>query len=79
MGGFSIAHFSKLGYVLEDFPSVKDLFDKLLLLPLNHMMNEDQILYIAKCIIEFYENSLESSYQLSEHIRLKALEMCVRG
>ena len=54
-GGFSIAHFSKLGYVLEDFPSVKDLFDKLLLLPLNHMMNEDQIFYIAKSIIEFYE------------------------
>ena len=78
-GGFSIAHFSKLGYVLEDFPSVKDLFDKLLLLPLNHMMNEDQILYIAKVLMNFMKNSLESSYQLSKYIRLKALEMCSDG
>ena len=32
-GGFSIAHFSKLGFDINNYPLTKKLFDKLLLLP----------------------------------------------
>ena len=53
-GGFSIAHFSKLGYNLKDFPSTKSLFDKLLLLPLNHMMSSDEVEFVCKKILDFY-------------------------
>lgn len=54
-GGFSIAHFSKLGYDIHNFPSTKKLFDKLLLLPMNHMLKIDQVDYISEAIISFYD------------------------
>lgn len=54
-GGFSIAHFSKLGYELKDFSSVQALFNKLLLLPMNHMINVEEVNYISDNVIEFYE------------------------
>ena len=54
-GGFSIAHFSKLGYDLRDFPSVRDLFNKLLLLPMNHLVKEEEVQYVADNVIQFYE------------------------
>ena len=54
-GGFSIAHFSKLGYKLKDFSSVQSLFNKLLLLPMNHMINVEEVNYISDNVIEFYE------------------------
>ena len=53
-GGFSIAHFSKLGYNLDEFPSTKSLFDKLLLLPLNHMMSIEEIEFVAQKVLDFY-------------------------
>lgn len=53
-GGFSIAHFSKLGFNIDEYPLTKKLFEKLMLLPLNHLMNEEEIEYISNSIIEFY-------------------------
>ena len=53
-GGFSIAHFSKLGFDINNYPLTKKLFDKLLLLPLNHLMNEMEIRYICETIKSFY-------------------------
>ncbi len=53
-GGFSIPHFNKLGYDINDYPQTKKLFEKLLLLPLNHMMNEKDIAYVSKMVIEFF-------------------------
>lgn len=53
-GGFSIAHFSKLGFNINNFPKTKLLFDELLLLPINHMMNKDEIFYICDSIKNFY-------------------------
>ncbi len=53
-GGYSIAHFDKLGYSIKDFPKTEKLFNKLLLLPLNHMMNIEEIDYVCKEIINFF-------------------------
>lgn len=53
-GGFSIAHFSKLGFNIKDFPSTQKLFDKLLLLPLNHMMSIEEVEYISEKVLSFY-------------------------
>jgi len=54
-GGFSIAHFSKLGYEIQNYPSTKRLFDKLLLLPMNHMLKPDEVNYVSESIISFYK------------------------
>lgn len=54
-GGFSIAHFRKLGFDIENYPSTKTLFKKLLLLPMNHMLLEKEVFFICKKIIEFYK------------------------
>ncbi len=53
-GGFSIAHFSRLGYEIEDYPETKALFDRLLLLPMNHMLKKEEIQYICDKINDFY-------------------------
>ena len=53
-GGYSIAHFSKLGFNIDNYPSTKNLFDKLLLLPLNHLMNENEIRYVSENMKNFY-------------------------
>ena len=53
-GGYSISHFKKLGYSIDDFPATKLLFDKLLLLPLNHMMEEEQVRLVAEKIKNFF-------------------------
>lgn len=54
-GGFSIAHFSKLGFKIKDYPKTASLFEKLLLLPMNHMINENEVEYICKIIKNFYK------------------------
>ena len=54
-GGFSIAHFSKLGYEIDDYPETKALFNRLLLLPMNHMMKEEEVQYICDKINYFYK------------------------
>lgn len=56
-GGFSIAHFSKLGFNLSKYPKTEKLFKELLLLPMNHMMNKDEVLHISDLIISFYETN----------------------
>ena len=54
-GGFSIAHFSKLGFNIKDYPKTEMLFEKLLLLPMNHMMKENEVEYICNLINIFYK------------------------
>ena len=54
-GGFSIAHFEKLGYSIDNFPSTKSLFDELMLLPMNHMMKDYEIEEVANNIIKFFQ------------------------
>ncbi len=53
-GGFSIAHFSKLGFDINDYPRTQKLFNELLLLPMNHLMQEEEIKYICDKISSFY-------------------------
>ena len=53
-GGYSIAHFSELGFDINKFPSTKKLFQKLLLLPMNHMMNDEEVNYVCDIISCFY-------------------------
>ncbi len=53
-GGYSIPHFRRLGYNILEYQVAKDLFDKLLLLPMNHLMEESDVIDICKCIKEFY-------------------------
>ena len=55
-GGYSIAHFEKLGFNIDDYPSTAELFDRLLLLPMNHLMSEDDASYVAKTIISYYKD-----------------------
>lgn len=54
-GGYSIPHFDKLGFDISKFPKTKDLFKNLLLLPMNHMLREEEILHISKLIKDFYK------------------------
>ena len=56
-GGFSIAHFAKLGFDISKYPRTEKLFKELILLPINHMMNKDEIYYICDLIISFYKNN----------------------
>ena len=53
-GGFSIAHFSKLGFRIDNFPITKELFNKLLLLPLNHLMKIEEAEFVADKVLEFF-------------------------
>ena len=55
-GGFSIAHFKKLGYSIKDFPKTEKLFKRLLLLPLNHMMTIEEIDYVSDEIHKFFKS-----------------------
>ena len=54
-GGFSIAHFNKLGFSIEDFPKTEKLFRKLLLLPMNHMMTLEEIEFVSDNILKFFD------------------------
>ena len=54
-GGFSIAHFSKLGSNINQYPETKSLFEELLLLPMNHMMKEEEVNYVCEKINSFYD------------------------
>ena len=55
-GGYSIAHFEKLGFDINDYPATAELFDRLLLLPMNHLMSEGDANYVAESIISYYKN-----------------------
>ena len=55
-GGYSIAHFSKLGFNINEFPSTKKMFNQLMLLPLNHMMKIEEVKYISDTILSFYKD-----------------------
>ena len=55
-GGFSIAHFSKLGFNISNYPATEELFNNLLLLPMNHLMNEEDAKYVAKSVLSFYRD-----------------------
>ena len=54
-GGFSIAHFSKLGFNIDEYPETKSLFEELLLLPMNHLIKEEEVNYVCEKINYFYE------------------------
>ena len=54
-GGFSIAHFKRLGFSIEDFPKTDKLFKKLLLLPMNHMMTIEEAEIVSDNILEFFD------------------------
>ena len=56
-GGFSISHFEALGYDIKLFPRTKKLFDHLLLLPMNHLISEEQAYFICEVINKFYEKN----------------------
>ena len=53
-GGFSIAHFKELGYSIDEYPSINNLFNRLLLLPLNHMMSEKEVEEVSNKVLEFF-------------------------
>tara|TARA_B100000212_G_scaffold300080_1_gene245267 strand:+ start:2978 stop:4102 length:1125 start_codon:yes stop_codon:yes gene_type:complete len=53
-GGFSIAHFEKLGFNIEEYKSTKKLFEKLLLLPMNHLLLEEEVQYVSNLIKDFF-------------------------
>ncbi len=55
-GGFSIAHFSNLGFNIKNYPATEELFKKLLLLPMNHLMNEEDAKYVAQSVLSFYKD-----------------------
>ncbi|WP_186596161.1 DegT/DnrJ/EryC1/StrS aminotransferase family protein [Synechococcus sp. PROS-7-1] len=53
-GGFSIAHLRNLGFNIDNYPRTLDQFDRMFLLPMNHMLEEEEIIYITQSITEFY-------------------------
>ena len=53
-GGFGIPHLSNLGFNIDQYPQSYDQFNKLLLLPMNHMLTPEQAIYISDSIIDFY-------------------------
>ena len=59
MGRFLNSTFFRLGYEIEDYPKTKALFDSLLLLPMNHMMKEEEVQYICDRINYYSMNNNE--------------------
>ena len=56
-GGFSIPHFKKLGFNIKDYPLTENLFNKLLLLPLNHLISENDVEYVITMVNNFIKDS----------------------
>ena len=78
-GGFSIPHFKKLGFNIKDYPLTENLFNKLLLLPLNHLISENDVEYVITMVNNFYKKILMDSIELSKFVRKKSIEMCSKG
>ena len=52
---FTYPHIGNVGFNINDYPKTKSLFDELLLLPMNHMMKEEEVKYICEKINFFYD------------------------
>lgn len=53
-GGYSIAHLNELGYSLENLPKTAELFRKILLLPMNHMVQSEDIEVVVSHIFKYF-------------------------
>ncbi len=56
-GGKAVHQFEKLGFT-SALPFTEELFDRLLLLPLNMSITDRDVLYIGECVREFYGYSI---------------------
>ena len=53
-GGFSIPHMSHLGFDISNYPETENLFNQLLLLPMNHLMSLEQAEFVCDHVNQFY-------------------------
>jgi len=53
-GGKPVHQFKKLGFTSE-LPRTDELFEKLLMLPLNLSITDEEVVYVSSCIKQFYK------------------------
>jgi dTDP-4-amino-4,6-dideoxygalactose transaminase len=52
-GGKAVHEYPKLGFT-RPLPYTEDLFTRMLMLPMNHMLEDDDVQYVCDCVQEFY-------------------------
>jgi dTDP-4-amino-4,6-dideoxygalactose transaminase len=54
-GGKAVHQFDKLGFK-ESLPFTERLFERMLMLPINMSLSDDDVHYVCDCIVEFYQH-----------------------
>lgn len=55
-GGKAIHQFTKLGFK-QSLPFTEKLFERMLMLPMNLSLTDDDVSYVCDCIVEFYRSA----------------------
>lgn len=55
-GGKAVHQFRKLGFT-QSLPFTERLFERMLMIPMNMSLSDDDVNYVCDCIIDFYEDS----------------------
>ena len=56
--GKPIHHFKKLGFN-QNLPNTDKIFKQILLLPINQYIADKQVMYVIKCIKNFYQKTYD--------------------
>jgi len=52
-GGKAVHQFRKLGFT-QSLPFTEGLFERMLMLPMNMSLTDEDVEYVCDCIVEFY-------------------------
>jgi len=58
-GGKAVHQFGKLGFA-QSLPYTERLFERILMLPINTSLSNDDVRYVAQCVLEFCEMAIDS-------------------
>lgn len=54
-GGKAVHQFKKLGFT-QSLPYTEKLFERILMIPMNMSLSDDDVHYVTECIIDYYNN-----------------------
>jgi dTDP-4-amino-4,6-dideoxygalactose transaminase len=60
-GGKAVHQFSKLGFI-QELPFTERLFERMLMLPMNMSVTDEDVEYVCKCIRDFYAHDVIRSH-----------------
>ena len=55
-GGKAVHQFECLGFS-DSLPNTERLFERMLMLPMNTSLSDDEVVYVAQCVVKFYKMS----------------------